>query len=59
METNKKPAMSDLERITRSYSTGSQSYTPATNDEVTHPEDQKDSKDGQQHTGLHRRRDPQ
>ena len=49
METNKKPAMSDLERINRSYSTGSQSYAPKTSDEVTHPEDQKTSKGGQQH----------
>jgi hypothetical protein len=43
------PAMSDLERINRSYVTGSQYYAPTKSDEgsaVKRPEDQKDSKDG-------------
>jgi hypothetical protein len=51
MTTSKKPAMSDLERVTRSYSTGSQSYTPAVNDQdskVTRSEDQEDPKRGPQ-----------
>ena len=41
--------MSDLERMNRSYATGSQYYTPTQSDEdsaVKRPEDQKDSKDG-------------
>jgi hypothetical protein len=51
MTTKKQPAMSDLERINRSYVTGSQYYTPKLNNEgsaVTRPEDQKDSKDAPQ-----------
>ncbi|MFZ0563329.1 MAG: hypothetical protein WBD45_07180 [Terriglobales bacterium] len=48
MTTKKQPAMSDLERINRSYVTGSQYYTPTVNDDapaVKRPEDQKNSKD--------------
>jgi hypothetical protein len=50
MEPKKQPAMSDLERINRSYVTGSQSYTLSRSDEggVSKPEDQKESKDGLQ-----------
>ena len=51
MKTKQQPAMSDLERINRSYVTGSQYYTPTRSDEgseVKRKEDQKDSKDGLQ-----------
>lgn len=50
MKTSKEP-MSDLERINRSYVTGSQYYAPTKSGDsaaVKRSEDQKDSKDGQQ-----------
>lgn len=51
-DNNKNPAMSDLERINRSYTTGSQSYTPSKNeckDEAKKPGDQQDSNRGSQY----------
>jgi|GEM_PF-4292659 len=49
MKSDKRPAMSDLERINRSYAFGSQSYTPSRwEDDTTHSEDQKDSTDAKQ-----------
>lgn len=52
MNHNEKSAMSDLERVKRSYSTGSQTYTPPKkdeNDNVRRSEDQQNSKHGQQY----------
>jgi hypothetical protein len=48
MKSEQKPAMSDLERINRSYVSGSQTYTPSRleDEDSTQTEDQKDSKRG-------------
>jgi hypothetical protein len=54
-ENNKKPTMSDLERINRSYSTGGQSYTPSRHEcerEAPQSEDQQDPKRDSQHRPL-------
>jgi hypothetical protein len=51
MKKDEEPAMSDLERINRSYVTGRQPYTPTRSEEesaVKRSADQKDSKDGMQ-----------
>jgi hypothetical protein len=49
MKSNQKPAMSDLERINRSYVSGTQTYTPSRlqDEDSTRIEDQKDSKPGE------------
>jgi hypothetical protein len=51
MKKEQKPAMSDLERINRSYASGIQTYTPSGSQESEskRTEDQKDSKREKSH----------